>query len=301
MGKISYNDFVKNITMFFLNESIDVKYMTLRQDKVELLKKQMSSINSREGLEAYIRKYDDSLDNLLVILGVSTELFKRVTSLFRIQRGMTFSTEWDVPRTRRYALTDEPFMDKLCNLFLSLPDESISANIPEYRLRNFVINDKIMQRLNNDDFLDFLVGKDFDTNYNSEISAINSNKVESLLKDICSQQNLYLNITPTVDPVGNNTRNILVNYTVSSAQGKLPMFYIKTSFILTTSKGQSDFKRSVQDLRNYIRNKNETAKQITIIDGAGWIGRQSDLRDVWDYSDFSLNLKTLNKLTEIIK
>ena len=38
-----------------------------------------------------------------------------------------------------------------------------------------------------------------------------------------------------------------------------------------------------------------------VLDGAGWVGRQSDLRDAWDYCDYCLNLQHIDDLKEIIK
>lgn len=301
MKKIPYNDFLKSMTMFFKNDEIDKKYFCLRQEKIASLKKNMKSINTRDGLEEYIRSDKESIANLLVVLGISNELFKRVVSMLRIQRGQIFSTEWSTSQTRQFALTDEKFMEKLCNLFLGIPDENTTSHIPGYRLTNFVINEKVMKRLENTDFLDFLICKDFDTQYNSDISTQNINKVENLLTQICTNYGLALERNPIVDPVGNGTRNIQVNYSISKPGYKLPSFYIKYSFTITTSRGQTDLKRSVQDLRDYIRDKNDTAKQIVILDGAGWVGRQCDLKDAWDYSDYCLNLNTLNLLSEIIK
>ena len=66
------------MTLFFVNDNIDEKYANLRKEKINQLKAEMSLINSRAGLQNYIRTYEDSLSNLLVILGVSNEMFKRV-------------------------------------------------------------------------------------------------------------------------------------------------------------------------------------------------------------------------------
>lgn len=104
-----------------------------------------------------------------------------------------------------------------------------------------------------------------------------------------------------VDPIGNGTRDIQVNYAIECPGKNLPIFYLKYSFNITTSRGQTDFKRSIKDLRDFIRNKNVEAKQIVVLDGAGWIGRQSDLRDAWDYCDYCLNLQHIEDLKEIIK
>lgn len=302
MKKMPFYAFLKSMTLFFVNEEIDKKYKKLMEDKIKLLRSQMSQIDSLEGLQNYIRCYDESLSNLLVILGVSNEMFKRVISMFRIQAGMNFKTEWNTSQTRKYLLTNEAMMERICGLFLKgASDIELKTKLPGFKLDNFVINDKVMNRLNNDDFLAFLINRDFDTQYNSELSNINISRVDNILNTICKTKGFTLIRAPKVDPVGNGTRDIQVNYAILNPSKELPVFYLKYSFNITTSKGQTDFKRSVKDLRDYIRNRNIDAKQIVVIDGAGWIGRHSDLKDTWDYCDYCLNLNHLDDICEIIK
>ena len=301
MKKIPYNSFLQSMTLFFVNDNIDEKYANLRKEKINQLKAEMSLINSRAGLQNYIRTYEDSLSNLLVILGVSNEMFKRVISMFRIQLGMIFQTEWDAKQTRKYMLTNDTMMERVCNLFLKGScDSSLKAQLPGFKLANFIIDDNVMNRLKNDDFLAFLINKEFDTQYNSDLSNANIAKIDDTLNEICKILNLKLVRAPKVDPIGNGTRDIQVNYAIECPGKNLP-FYLKYSFNITTSRGQTDFKRSIKDLRDFIRNKNVEAKQIVVLDGAGWIGRQSDLRDAWDYCDYCLNLQHIEDLKEIIK
>jgi len=302
MKKIPYNSFLQSMTLFFVNDNIDEKYANLRKEKINQLKAEMSLINSRAGLQNYIRTYEDSLSNLLVILGVSNEMFKRVISMFRIQLGMIFQTEWDAKQTRKYMLTNDTMMERVCNLFLKGScDSSLKAQLPGFKLANFIIDDNVMNRLKNDDFLAFLINKEFDTQYNSDLSNANIAKIDDTLNEICKILNLKLVRAPKVDPIGNGTRDIQVNYAIECPGKNLPIFYLQYSFNITTSRGQTDFKRSIKDLRDFIRNKNVEAKQIVVLDGAGWIGRQSDLRDAWDYCDYCLNLQHIEDLKEIIK
>lgn len=302
MKKIPYNSFLQSMTLFFVNDNIDKKYVNLRKEKINQLKAEMSLINSHIGLQNYIKTYEDSLSNLLVILGVSNEMFKRVISMFRIQLGMIFQTEWNAKQTRKYMLANDAMMERVCNLFLKGGcDSYLKAQLPGFKLANFVIDDNVMNRLKNDDFLAFLINKEFDTQYNSDLSNANITKIDDTLNEICKTWGLKLVRAPKVDPIGNGTRDIQVNYAVESPGKKLPIFYLKYSFNITTSRGQTDFKRSIKDLRDFIRNKNTEAKQIVVLDGAGWIGRQSDLRDAWDYCDYCLNLQHIDDLKEIIK
>ena len=62
-------------------------------------------------------------------------------------------------------------IEKLCYLFLDGPNIPIlSQLIPYYKLSNFLINEDVMNRIQNDDFMDLLISKDFDTSYNSDVS-----------------------------------------------------------------------------------------------------------------------------------
>lgn len=302
MRKLSFSDFTKSMTMLFINKEIDDKYRKLRAAKVESLMRGMSGIGTRAGLERYIRDHADALGNILVILGVSEEYFKRVTSTIRVSKGKVFSSEWSLAATRKYMLQDADMMDTICRLFLDGPHDRLFASlIPSYRLEHFVIDGRVMGRLGNPDFMDFLVGRDFDINYNNDQSTHHVHRLETILCDICHMNGLRLVSNHNVDPVGNGTRDINVNYEVRKGDHSLPRFYIKYSFNITTSNTQTVFKRSVKDLRDYIRMKNPEARQVTIVDGAGWMGRQADLRDVLDYSDYCLNLRHMEDIREIIR
>lgn len=302
MKKIDYSEFTKSMTMLFVNQEIDEKYKKLRAAKVHDIITKMSGIGTREGLEQYIRNNNDALGDILVILGISEEYFKRVTSTLRIWKGMVFTTEWSLSATRKFMLEDRDMMDLICRLFLEGPNNDLFAKlIPSYRLDHFLIDNKVMCRLNNEDFIDFLVGKDFDNKYNNDQSNNNIHKLESIINDICDLYDFELVRNHNVDPIGNGTRDINVNYEIVKRDRKLLSYYIKYSFSITTSNTQSIFKRSVKDLRDYIKNKNPESKQIVIIDGAGWMGRQADLKDVWDYSDYCINLNHFDDLKEIIK
>jgi hypothetical protein len=287
--------------MFFLDKDVDEKYTALRSSSIESLSEEMKNINSRAGLEEYIKKHTNSLDNLLVVLGISGEYFKRIVSMFRIQRGMEFQTEWSLSATRRFILDDEPFRNKVLDLFIEADEnKDLRTQIPVYKLSAFKITPAVMGRLANPDFLNFLYSKEFDTSFNNEMSSTNVKRTKDILNDICQIKGYTLIRDVSIDPNGNNTRNIHANYAIVKPGEKLPSYYIKYAFILTTSKGQTSTKNEVKDIRDYIITSNQNAKQIMIIDGAGWIGRQNDLKDIWDYSNYCLNLAHLEQLKDII-
>lgn len=302
MKKIPYENFTSTLTSFFVYPNIDEKAIAMQKNQVEILQAQMADIGSYTGPISYIRKYNDSLDNLLALLGVSQEFFKRIISLFRIERGYTFSTEWSLSATRKKLLDDDAMMKRVCDLFLSgQNDASLASKIPPFKLAGFLITKEVVDRLNNSDFMNLLVRGSIETQFNADISAENVSQIEKILLPIAEHYDYIISRSVNVDPIGNGTRDILTNYILTENEKELPSIYIKYSFNLTTSNAQTSFKKSVKDLRSYIRTQNPDAKLITIVDGAGWIARQSDLHDIWDYSDFCINLNSINQLELIIK
>ena len=300
MGKLPYNELIKSMSMFFIDENIDNEYI-LKREKFSTLADEMREIDSRNGLENYIRTHEDSVDKLLIILGISGEYFKRITSFFRRQRGFEFRTEWDISAFRRFILTDSEMMKKTIDLFIEADDNSeIARYIPKYRLSCFKITPSVMKRLGNNDFLRFLFSKELDTSFNNATTNSKVKQLEDVLSNICSLKGFVLKKSENIDVNGNNTRSIPINFTISKPEKELPTYYICFSFYLTTSKGQTSFKNNVKNLRDYIVTHNPDAKQIIVLDGAGWIGRQGDLQDVWDYSNYCINLSHLNELKEII-
>lgn len=300
MAKIQYNELLKSMSMFFLDEDVDKRFIRERNNFSNLAD-EMREINHHKGLETYIRKNDNSIENLLIVLGISGEYFKRITSLFRLQRGMEFRTEWSLSTFRKFILTDNDMMEKTLSLFLEADsNQELCTYIPKYRLSMFRITPSVMGRLSNSDVLRLLFAKELDTPFNNAMTSTKTKALEDILQNICRSLGYKFQKTFNVDVNGNNTRTIPVNYAIIKPGEDLPSFYINLSLNLTTSNGQTIFKNKVKNLRDYIINHNPNAKQITIIDGAGWVGRQNDLQDIWDYSNFILNLANLNELNNII-
>lgn len=288
------------MSMFFLDNNIDSRFISER-NKFSNLREEMREINNRQGLENYIKTHSNSIENLLIILGISEEYFKRITSLFRILRGMEFRTEWSLSAFRRFILNDGDMMRKTIDLFIEAENnEELASLIPKYRLSMFRITPPVMGRLSNPDFLQLLFSKELDTSFNNAMSGSKVTLIETLLQSICNIRGYKLSKLVNVDIYGNNTRTIPVNFSIAKPNNNLPSFYINYSLQLTTSKGQTSFKNNIKDLRDYIINYNSEAKQIAIIDGAGWVGRQADLQDIWDYSNYILNLDHINDLNNII-
>lgn len=302
MRKLTYQELFDSMTMFFVYDDI-CNLMTNRIDcKCQELKSRITkNLNSRRGLEEYIRKYDDSLDNLLLLLDISEEYFKRVISMLRKEEGMVFNTEWSLKKTRDYIVDNEKFMNKVCLLFLLGSDDlELCKKIPSYQLQSFKITGDVIERLENNDFLYRIAKKDFDSEFNTQVSQANAKRVENVIQESIHHHGYKLDTQYKVKV--SNQKQISMNFAIKKNNSDFPQCLIKTSFSITTGQGQSSLRSDVGLLATYLRDNElrDKTKLVTIVDGAGWLGRQSDLQLIHDYSDYCLNFNNLGDLRTII-
>ncbi len=74
--------------------------------------------------------------------------------------------------------------------------------------------------------------------------------------------------------------------------------------MVTTGSGQSTKRETMISVAKEISNRNmhDTGRIVfvNVIDGAGWIARQKDLKRIYNASDYVVNLSSLEKIKEIL-
>ena len=91
--KMSLEDFKKSMSSFYVDSSFEEEMKKKQEAMVKDIRKELKDINTREGLEKYIRSDKDALKILTSFLGISEERFKRIVSMIRRMDGDYFSTE----------------------------------------------------------------------------------------------------------------------------------------------------------------------------------------------------------------
>ena len=82
-----------------------------------------------------------------------------------------------------------------------------------------------------------------------------------------------------------------------------PKIIIDVSYSVTTSSAQGDKKNAARKTEEVIKRERAAGKNIIFVnflDGAGWIGRQADMKEIHRCSDFVLNFNNLNLLEDIV-
>lgn len=300
MEKIKYEKLIASTTMFIVSEPLEESYANKVNEQTKELSANLSHINSASGLKKYISEYPNSLENILCLMDISLEKFKRIVTLLRIVKGYSVSSEWDLRKTRNYMLEKSDFMDEVCELLIEGSEtKKYQDAIPKFYLENFKINLNVLSRLTNEDDLKRLIKSKMETSYNTEIANFYFNTVTEEMSRIVNNHGYDIELRTYVK---------LLNREVSAVvkqNGEIKLV-VDISYMITTSSSQTDYSRKIKSTFDIQRrlssdNSSDSFLYIVIIDGAGWIGRQSDLQNIYKSCNYFLNLKNLRLFETIVK
>jgi hypothetical protein len=300
MEKIKYDKLIATTTMFVVSESLEEIYSNKINQQTKELNSNLAHINTVLGLKKYISEYTNSLENILCLMDISLEKFKRIISLLRILKGYTVHSEWDLRKTRNYMLEKSDFMDEVCELLIKgTENKKYQETIPKFYLENFRINLKVLSRLTNEDDLKRLIKSKMETSYNNDISNYYFNIITEELIRIANNHGYDVELKTLVKILGREVSAVV------KLNGKIKAL-VDISYMITTSSSQTDYSRKIKSTydvgrRHSSENPQDSFLYIVIIDGAGWIGRQSDLQNIYGSCNYYLNLKNLNHLENIVQ
>ena len=297
LKKMGFEELFNSTTMFYVNEQYEQAIEAEVQKKVDELYNELREIDTKEGLKKYIVDNKDSLDNLTSLMEISTERFKRMVSMIRKDRGFVFSTEWGLGKIRTAMIESPAMMESVINLlFCGRDDVQLKKKIPAFYLDNMAIDDVTMAKLTNKESIRPLVKKGLEGKYSNNIGDLILDEIETKLKTVCAKHGLEYekNIrVPALDRA--------VSFVLESSDN--PEIIIDVSYSVTTSSSQGTKKEAARNTESYVKKQRSSGKNVVYInflDGAGWIGRQADMREIHRCSDYVLNFNNMNLLEDIV-
>lgn len=294
-ANITYDELIKTITMFWIDNTLEDSINAEVEKFVSELETKLTKIGTKEGLRDYIRSDKASLGNILGLMEISEEKFKRIISMMRRDRKYVFSTEWSLDKTRSTLLDQESFMDDVCELLLNgANSERFKRKIPDFYRKGFMIDNSILARLSDRAELARLAKKQLDVKYNNSVATAVARKIDETVKFTCDLEGLTLAKNKEVDMFGRS-------YCIAIPDAKNPRVLIDYSYNITTSSTQSRYAEKVKHTQDIIASSGKKIVTINVIEGAGWVGRQSDLRQIYDISDYTLNIANLGLIDQIIR
>ena len=297
--KPEYNEYIKTTGMFYIDADLEAAIEQEVKLATDTLWSRMKGIATADGLKQYIKDAPEALDNLISLMNVSSEKFKRVITTLRLEKGHSITGEWDLAKIRSMMIERPVFMDEVCELLSNgANDPKYQKLIPPFYLENFVIDSSTMARLSNPDDLRRLIKKGVEGRYNNQIGSSYYRAVEAAISKLCFAEGLTYVTNKHIPLIGRSAHFDIPNE-------RNPLVIIDVSYNITTSSTQTRFKDAAEKAASQIREHNLTAKRpvalVNVLDGAGWVGRQSDYRAIHLCSTYALHLSTIDQLQAIFK
>lgn len=295
--KMTYDELFNSTTMFYMNPEYEAQIEKEVQAKTADISVGLRTIKSKETLKQYIMDHKDSLDNLTSVAEISVERFKRMISMIRKDRGFVFATEWGLSKIRTAMMESPAMMESVLNLIWDgKNDEKMKACIPAFYLENMSMDTTTLQKLRDENSVRQLVKRGLEGRYSNGIGDAVLSDIEKELKRVCAKHGIEYQ---------SNVRVPLLDRTVSFVleSPAKPKLILDVSYSVTTSSSQGSKKEAARKTVETIKKEHDTGKNIiyvNFLDGAGWIGRQADLKEIHRCSDYVLNFQNMGLLEDII-
>lgn len=294
---MSYEELFNSTTMFYINPAYEAQIEKEVQAKTASISMGLRTIRDKESLKRYIIDHKDSLDNLTSVAEISVERFKRMVSMIRKDRGFHFATEWGLSKIRTAMMESPAMMESILNLLWDgKNDEKMKACIPAFYLENLSMDKTTLLKLQDVNNVRQLVKRGLEGRYSNGVGDCILADIEKELKRVCSKYGLEYQSNVRVPILDRAVSFVLESPTK-------PRLILDVSYSVTTSSSQGSKKTAARKTVETIKKERAAGRNIiyvNFLDGAGWIGRQADLKEIHRCSDYVLNFQNMGLLEDII-
>lgn len=296
--KYEFEEFKELYTPFYIEHVFEEQMEYEVTKLVDSLHDKMKDIGTQSGLLRYIHEDEDSIENILSLLSFSSEKFKRIVSMLRMNTDESFRTEWDLKKIRKEIMENTVFADKVVRLLhQGATDPEFTNKIPKFYLDNLLLDDITMSQLKDKFQLKKLIKKKKDGKYNNTMGDKIEDRIEETLFNLKEKYGVTYSREKFVPWIARNMDFAIPNNTE-------PYVIIEVSYQITTGAGQTtkrnEMVKTSQDIRSHNIQYGKDIAFVNFIEGLGWIARQSDMKRIYDCSDYVMNLQTLDLLESII-
>ena len=302
-----FNTIIEKNTLFFKNTDYGKKYEVDEIDKrkeelLDLCNRIKISQSKKKELAKFMQEYDEGLERVLILLGISDEFFKRLIRGSRIFNDPELNkllnlaewdktvfdkrpTEWSIDTVQRKIKENDKVAEGIANLIFEAQNIPIlKKRLPTFEIKKF---DPMKLEYYNEALVDTILRYSL----KGSLSAMGKFNAEEFIGPILKKHSINYtngklpeipdNITRTMDFIIPNKKN--------------PEIIIESSFMVTTSSSMGDKAKTEIQMRRAIEKYYPNATFIGFNDGAGWLNRQKDLRrmvsgqdDVFTFHDDEL-------------
>ena len=168
-------------------------------------------------------------------------------------------------------MDQESFMDDVCELLLNgANSDRFKRKIPDFYRKGFMIDDSILARLSDRTELARLAKKQLDVKYKNSVANAVARKIDETVKFTCDLEGLTLVKNKEIEFLDRS-------YCIAIPNANEPRVLIDYSYNITTSSTQSRYAEKVKTTHEMIEKSGKKIITINVIEGAGWVGRQSEI------------------------
>lgn len=295
--KLTYEELFNSATMFYMNQACEDAIKAMIETQTSEILNGLNTITSKETLKQYIVSNKDALGHLTSVAEISEERFKRMVSMIRKDRGFVFATEWGLSKIRTAMMESPAMMESVLDLIWDgKHDPKMQACIPSFYLDNMVMDAHTLAKLKDTESVRQLVKRGLEGTYSNMIGDAILADIEKELKRVCAKHGLEYQSNVRV-PILDRA----VSFVLESAQN--PKIILDVSYAVTTSSSQGSKKEAARKTSDIVKANRAQGRNIVFVnflDGAGWIGRQADLREIHRCSDYVLNFQNMGLLEDIV-
>ena len=244
----------------------------------------------------FMRQDPDFLRVLLTLTNLSQERFRRVVAAEKHGRGV-YLEDWTVNRIHRTVRQDDQFASEIASFFLKGRSHPLLAGmVADFYLDQMHLPSNWSVLIQDRAFAGQVVRQMLQGNYSVQRGKHVERMVNAQLDEATSRIGLLYE----------SGRSSWLAKQIDAAVPDLndPQIIVMVSYMETTSSGQSS--RSTEQLEMFQRVashnvQNRTNKAfVNVIDGGGWLARDSSLLKMYRGCDYCLNINMLDQLNEIV-
>ena len=295
--KLSYEELFNSATMFYINHECEDTIKAMIEEQASEILSGLNTITSKETLKQYIVNNKEALAHLTSVAEISEERFKRMVSMIRKDRGFVFATEWGLSKIRTAMMESPAMMESVLDLIWDgKHNPKMQACIPAFYLDNMTMDSLTLAKLKDEESVRQLVKRGLEGTYSNMIGDAILADIGKELKRVCAKHGIEFQSNVRI-PLLDRT----VSFVLESPQN--PKIILDVSYAVTTSSSQGSKKEAARKTLDVVKAERVRGRNIiyvNFLDGAGWIGRQADLREIHRCSDYVLNFNNMCLLEDII-
>jgi hypothetical protein len=291
-AKPTFEEFIQTCTPLYIAEKLEQDMQDRISELMQSVANSAPNGASVEDLSRFLRKGADHLGVILALANISQEKFLRLFSAIRFAQH-DYGTEWTINTMSKLLREDEEFAEQVAQLLLNGRDDPLLKHyIAPFHLDRLALPQNWFELLRDPHMMRNIVRRKLEGEYSNKKGRAVEDLVRAELNRLKDRYGLDFK-KGRVELVGKEVDHVVPSFTD-------PYVLIMTSYMETTSSSQTARANEQNTMYAKLKASDRSRVFINFVDGAGWLARRSDLEKLYNDCDYIINIRTLERLEEIL-